>query len=125
MNEDKKTMLLYIGIVILVITCSYLLFSIYNDDHENVAGSITPHCFSCALRAGASSNYLLVNNERRPSARELLRLQGFPDTYKIVLSYGHIKKQTGNSVAVPVIKAVAKKMLEALREYGECKSGQK
>lgn len=93
--------------------------------HENVAGSITPHCFSCALRAGASSNYLLVNNERRPSARELLRLQGFPDTYKIVLSYGHIKKQTGNSVAVPVIKAVAKKMLEALREYGECKSGQK
>jgi len=34
-NEDKKTMLLYIGIVILVITCSYLLFSIYNDDHDS------------------------------------------------------------------------------------------
>lgn len=93
--------------------------------HENVAGSITPHDFSCALRAGASSNYLLVNNERRPSARELLRLQGFPDTYKITLTYGHIKKQTGNSVAVPVIKAVAKQMLDALKKYEVSKNEQR
>jgi DNA (cytosine-5)-methyltransferase 1 len=83
--------------------------------HVNVGGSITPHYFSCALRAGASANYILINNERRPSGRELLRLQGFPDTFKIVVSYGGIKKQTGNSVAVPVIKAVAEKMIEALR----------
>ena len=33
--EDKKTMFLYIGIVILAITCSYLLFSIYHDDHDS------------------------------------------------------------------------------------------
>jgi DNA (cytosine-5)-methyltransferase 1 len=85
--------------------------------HENVAGSITPHSFSCALRAGASANYLLVNNERRPSAREMLRLQGFPDTFKVVVPYSSIKKQTGNSVAVPVIKAVAEKMLFALKKF--------
>ena len=85
--------------------------------HENVAGSVTPHHFSCALRAGASANYILINNERRPSARELLRLQGFPDSFKIVVSYSGIKKQTGNSVAVPVIKAVANQMLKALRAY--------
>jgi len=85
--------------------------------HENVAGSVTPHPFSCALRAGASANYILVNNERRPSARELLRLQGFPDTFKIVVPYGSIKKQTGNSVAVPVIKAVAAEMIAALKSY--------
>lgn len=85
--------------------------------HENVAGSITPHQFSCALRAGASANYILINNERRPSARELLRLQGFPDTFKIVVPYSSIKKQTGNSVAVPVIKAVATEMLKALKLY--------
>jgi DNA (cytosine-5)-methyltransferase 1 len=83
--------------------------------HENVGGSVTPHHFSCALRAGASANYILINNERRPSARELLRLQGFPDTFKIVVPYGSIKKQTGNSVAVPVIKAVAKEMISALK----------
>ena len=85
--------------------------------HENVGGNVTPHHFSCALRAGASANYILINNERRPSARELLRLQGFPETFKIVVPYSSIKKQTGNSVAVPVIKAVAKEMLSALSKY--------
>ena len=90
--------------------------------HENVSGSITPHKFSCALRAGASSNYILINNERRPTERELLRLQGFPDDYKIVVPYNKIKKQTGNSVAVPVIKAVACEMLKALRNFEEVKS---
>jgi DNA (cytosine-5)-methyltransferase 1 len=85
--------------------------------HENVSGSITPNRFSCALRAGASANYILVNNERRPSARELLRLQGFPESFKIVVSYSAIKRQTGNSVAVPVIKAVAGEMIKALKNY--------
>jgi DNA (cytosine-5)-methyltransferase 1 len=83
--------------------------------HENVGGAITPHHFSCALRAGASANYILINNERRPTARELLRLQGFPDTFKIVVPYYDIRRQTGNSVAVPMIKAVANSMLTALK----------
>lgn len=85
--------------------------------HENVGGSITPHHYSCALRAGASANYLLVNNERRLTEREMLRLQGFPEDYKIVVSYTQIKQQTGNSVAVPVIEAVAREMLKALRGF--------
>ncbi|GHU51022.1 cytosine-specific methyltransferase [Clostridia bacterium] len=85
--------------------------------HENVGGSITPHHFSCALRAGASANYILINNERRPSEREMLRLQGFPDTFKVVVPYSGIKKQTGNSVAVPVIKAVAEEMITALKKH--------
>lgn len=85
--------------------------------HENMAGSITPHPYSSALRAGASANYILINDERRPTERELLRIQGFPETYKIVVPYGKVKKQTGNSVAVPVIMAVAREMLSALRKY--------
>jgi len=91
--------------------------------HENVAGSVTPHHFSCALRAGASANYILINNERRPSERELLRLQGFPDDFKIVVPYSGIKKQTGNSVAVPVIKAVANEMIKALKAHERRKMG--
>jgi len=82
--------------------------------HENVGGSITPHHFSCALRAGASANYILINNERRPSARELLRIQGFPESFKIAGPYSSIRKQIGNSVAVPVIKAVASQMIKAM-----------
>jgi DNA (cytosine-5)-methyltransferase 1 len=90
--------------------------------HENIAGSITPHPYSSALRAGASANYILMNDERRPTERELLRIQGFPDNYKIVLPYGKIKKQTGNSVAVPVICAVARNMINALKNFEKTES---
>lgn len=82
--------------------------------HENMAGSITPHPYSSALRAGASANYILINDERRPTEREMLRIQGFPDSYKIVLPYSKVKHQCGNSVAVPVIAAVAKDMVNAM-----------
>ncbi len=87
--------------------------------HENMAGSITPHPYSLCLRAGASANYILINDERRPTEREMLRLQGFPDDFKIVVPYGQIRHQCGNSVAVPVIKAVAKQMIYALKLYEE------
>lgn len=85
--------------------------------HENIAGSITPHHYSSCLRAGASANYILVNDERRPTEREMLRLQGFPENYKIVVNYSQMKHQCGNSVAVPVIKAVATEMIKALTLY--------
>ena len=85
--------------------------------HENMAGSITPRPYSAALRSGASANYILVDDERRPTEREMLRFQGFPDTFKIVVNYSQVKKQCGNSVAVPVIKAVARQMIGALRDY--------
>lgn len=86
--------------------------------HENKAGDIGINEFSCALRAGASYNYLLVNGVRRLTPRELLRLQGFPKDFKIVVSDQQIRKQTGNSVAVPVIEAVAKEMLCHLNKKG-------
>ena len=82
--------------------------------HENMAGSITPHPYSAALRAGASANYILINDERRPTEREMLRIQGFPDDFRIVVPYGKIRHQCGNSVAVPVIKAVAEQMMIAM-----------
>lgn len=87
--------------------------------HENVSGNVTPHKYSCALRAGASANYILINNERRPTERELLRIQGFPDWFKVVVPYGSIKKQTGNAVAVPMIKAVAKQVEKSLSLFKE------
>lgn len=88
--------------------------------HENMAGSITPHPYSAALRAGASTNYILVNDERKPTEREMLRIQGFPDSFKVVVSYGKMKHQCGNSVAVPVIKAVARNMVKALNNFEKC-----
>ena len=78
--------------------------------HENKAGNISVLDYACALRTGASYNYLLVNGYRRPSSRELLRLQGFPEDFRIVVSHQEIRRQTGNSVAVPMMTEVAKRI---------------
>lgn len=78
--------------------------------HENKSGNISILDHACALRTGASYNYLLINGIRRPSSRELLRFQGFPEKFRIAVPHGEIRKQTGNSVAVPMIRAVANKI---------------
>lgn len=92
--------------------------------HENKAGNISVLDYSCALRTGASYNYLLVNGVRRPTSRELLRLQGFPEKFKIVVSNQDIRRQTGNSVAVPMIRMVACKINEIIerKEYEKSKT---
>ncbi len=82
--------------------------------HENKSGHVSAYPFACALRSGSSHNYLLVNGERRLTERELLRLQGFPDTFKITSSYTQTRRQTGNAVPAPMIEAVA---TELLREF--------
>ena len=82
--------------------------------HENKGGNVASHPFSCALRAGASYNYLLVNGERRLTPREMLRLQGFPESFHLPGSYQQIRKQTGNAVPVPVARAVLEQMIYGL-----------
>jgi DNA (cytosine-5)-methyltransferase 1 len=83
--------------------------------HENIGGNISALPYSCALRAGGSYNYLVVNGVRRLTDREMLRLQGFPDTFKINLPYSQARKVAGNSVSVPVIKAIAGEIMNALQ----------
>ena len=83
--------------------------------HENKAGNIASHPFSCALRAGASYNYLLVNGERRLTPREMLRLQGFPDTFEIVSNDSQARKQAGNAVPAPMVKAILESVLKVKR----------
>ncbi|MGL4612061.1 MAG: DNA cytosine methyltransferase, partial [Trueperaceae bacterium] len=84
--------------------------------HENKGGNISAHPFSCALRAGASYNYLLVNGERRLTEREMLRLQGFPESFKITAGYAAMRKLAGNSVAIPVVAALVRQVIGALEE---------
>ncbi len=83
--------------------------------HQNIGGNISALPYSCALRAGGSYNYLVVNGIRRLTDREMLRLQGFPDTFKINLPYSQARKVAGNSVSVPVIKAIAGEMMKAMK----------
>lgn len=82
--------------------------------HENIGGNVSALPYSCALRAGGSYNYLVVNGVRRLTGREMLRLQGFPDDFEINIPYSQVRKVAGNSVSVPVIEAIAENMLASL-----------
>lgn len=82
--------------------------------HENKSGNISSHEWSCALRAGASYNYLLVDGERRLTPREMLRLQGFPDSFEIVCNDSKTRKQAGNAVPVPTAQAVIEEVVNVL-----------
>ena len=53
---------------------------------------------------------------RRLTPREALRLQGFPNSYKIVVSNTAMFRQAANSVPINVIKAIALQMKKSLQE---------
>lgn len=55
-------------------------------------------------------------NPRKLTPREAARLQGFPDSFKIPVSDMQAYKQFGNSVSIPVIKALAKQIKLSLEE---------
>jgi DNA (cytosine-5)-methyltransferase 1 len=54
---------------------------------------------------------------RKMTPREWARLQGFPDTFALPVSDVHLYKQLGNSVSVPVIKAIAEKIKGVLDSH--------
>ncbi|BDD11134.1 cytosine-specific methyltransferase [Fulvitalea axinellae] len=57
-----------------------------------------------------------INGEsvRRMTPREWARLQGFPDSFQIAVSDGQAYKQFGNSVAIPVVKAMLEQIVPSL-----------
>ena len=57
-----------------------------------------------------------INDEsiRKMTPREWARLQGFPESFKLELADTHLYKQFGNSVSVPVIKAIAEQIKGSL-----------
>ena len=59
-----------------------------------------------------------VNKEniRKMTPREWARLQGFPDSFKLILSDTQLYKQLGNTVTVPVIEAIARKVKDVLEK---------
>lgn len=55
-------------------------------------------------------------NPRRLTPRECARLQGFPDSFKIPVSYTQAYRQFGNSVVVPLMADVARLVVRQLSE---------
>ena len=54
---------------------------------------------------------------RKLTPRECARLQGFPEEFIIPVSDMQAYKQFGNSVAVPVVRQVAIRMIEELNSF--------
>ena len=64
------------------------------------------------------SEALVLQKDKNPrmlTPRECARLQGFPEEFIIPVSNSQAYKQFGNSVTVPVIEAIAAKMVEYMR----------
>jgi DNA (cytosine-5)-methyltransferase 1 len=78
----------------------------------------SPYTSTISARYYKDGSEILIaqkgKNPRKITPREAARLQGFPDTFKLPSSDTQAYKQFGNSVAVPVIKALAKEVLKTL-----------
>lgn len=86
--------------------CGNMSFEVFKFlDPEGISITLTA---SDANRLGVIQN----NVPRRITPRECARLQGYPDSYKLLDNDNAVYKQMGNGVSVPVVKAVLKDFIE-------------
>jgi len=64
------------------------------------------------MGTGGNNVPVLVNQMRKLTTRECLRIQGFPDWFEIEPNKAQSYKQIGNSVSVTLIKELAKEMIK-------------
>lgn len=86
----------------------------------------SPYTATLSARYYKDGSEVLIktNNSLQPrklTPRECARLQGFPEDFIIPVSDTQAYKQFGNSVAVPVIKAIAINILTELKKKAERK----
>ena len=102
--------------------------SCYEGQYNPVCGNMSfevfkfldPEGISITLTASDSNRLGIVQNNvaRRITPRECARLQGYPDTYKLLDNDSAVYKQMGNGVSVPVVKAVLQDFIEQNVENG-------
>jgi DNA (cytosine-5)-methyltransferase 1 len=87
-------------------------YSLFNENSEYTS--------TISARYYKDGSEILVEqkdkNPRKLTPREAARLQGYDDSFIISVSDAQAYKQFGNSVAVPVIKAVAEQVIKALKD---------
>jgi len=62
------------------------------------------------MGTGGNNVPIIVNLQRKLTTDECLKIQGYPDDYKIKFNNSQSYKQIGNSVSVPVVTALAKEI---------------
>lgn len=87
-------------------------FSLFNAE--------SPYTSTISARYYKDGSEILIEqtgkNPRKLTPRECARLQGFPDQFVIPVSDAQAYKQFGNSVAVPVIRAIASRIREEMNK---------
>ncbi len=86
-------------------------FSVFNRE--------STHCNTISARYYKDGSEILIDqsdigrNPRKLTPRECARIQGFPESFVVdAVSSSQAYRQFGNSVSVPVIRSIAKRMLE-------------
>jgi len=78
--------------------------------------SINGHAITLSAYGGGAAAktgaYLVNGRVRKLSPRECLRLMGFPENFELPVPTIQAYKQCGNSVVVPVVKEVFRKVLQ-------------
>ena len=103
----------------------YLKSKRINEDYPLFATEIRPSrcvfrndglspCLTAKMGTGGNNVPVLVNERRKLTVRECLRLQGFPETFKIRPNNSQSYKQIGNSVTVPVVELIANEVIRHL-----------
>lgn len=64
--------------------------------------------------ASKTGAYLVDGKIRKLTPRECARIMGFPESFKIPVSDAQAYKQFGNTVAIPVVKAIFVQILKTL-----------
>ena len=70
-------------------------------------------------RAGVDNYVTTEGRLRKLTPRECLRLMGFCDSFKIVVSDTSMYQQAGNSIVVDVLMAIMKKIINSYDFKGE------
>lgn len=89
---------------------------VFDKKYKPVCGNMSfevfkfldPDGISITLTASDSNRIGIIQNNiaRKLTPRECARLQGYPDSYKLLDNDNAVYKQMGNGVSVPVIQAV-------------------
>ena len=73
--------------------------------------NISP-CLTAKMGTGGNNVPIFVNEMRKFTTRECLRIQGFPDNFWIEPNKAQSYKQIGNSISVPVVRLLAKEIIK-------------
>lgn len=63
--------------------------------------------------------YLVAGKERRLTSKEVIQMQGFPEWYSFPTSESQTMRLLGNSVAVPVVRAIARELVTSLHTHAQ------